>query len=141
MHRHIFSQHNLTYCLLSTECDERTFGYNCASPCHCLDDTQCNHVNGRCSNDLCAPGWRSKNCSLGIYKCRFRLPACFLFVYGLTSFLILQCLIAIVICLIRLFMCRSFTSNKLFILLLVTDNYTFFVLMLNLLILHNHLSH
>ena len=60
--------------LLSTECSKGTFGYNCSSPCHCLDDTQCNHVNGSCPDDLCAPGWRSNNCSLGKHARVFSSP-------------------------------------------------------------------
>ena len=51
----------------STECDEGNFGYNCSSPCHCLDDTPCNHINGSCPGNLCAPGWKSDNCSIGSF--------------------------------------------------------------------------
>ena len=62
-----------TCMFLPTECDEGTFGYNCTSPCHCLDSTPCNHINGSCPGDLCAPGWKRKNCSVGMYKCIFSL--------------------------------------------------------------------
>ena len=52
----------------STECEEGTFGQNCSSPCHCLNDRPCDHINGSCPNNLCAPGWKSNNCSTGSFK-------------------------------------------------------------------------
>ena len=35
------------------------------TPCHCLNDETCNHINGSCPDNLCAPGWKSNNCSIG----------------------------------------------------------------------------
>ena len=58
---------------LPTECDEGTFGQNCASPCHCLSDTPCNHVNGSCPDDLCAVGWISDNCSIGMNEIHLKI--------------------------------------------------------------------
>ena len=51
------------FCLL--ECDGGTFGQNCMTLCHCLNDKTCNHISGSCPDNLCAPGWKSNNCSIG----------------------------------------------------------------------------
>ena len=47
------------------ECDGGTFGQNCMSPCNCLNDETCDRINGSCPDNLCAPGWKSNNCSIG----------------------------------------------------------------------------
>ena len=47
------------------------FGQNCAFPCHCLNEKTCDQINGRCPDNLCAPGWKGDNCSTGrrlLYK-------------------------------------------------------------------------
>ena len=41
------------------------FGQNCAFPCHCLNEKPCDQINGRCPDNLCAPGWKGDNCSTG----------------------------------------------------------------------------
>ena len=41
------------------------FGQNCAFPCHCLNEKTCDQINGRCPDNLCAPGWKGDNCSTG----------------------------------------------------------------------------
>ena len=61
------------FLILPTECDEGTFGQNCASPCHCLSDTPCNHVNGSCPDNLCALGWISDNCSIGTNEIHLKI--------------------------------------------------------------------
>ena len=54
-----------------SECDGGTFGQNCMTPCHCLNDKPCDHINGSCPTNLCAPGWKSNNCSKGSFMCQF----------------------------------------------------------------------
>ena len=51
--------------LFSIECDYGTFGANCSEECHCLDNSQCNKVNGTCGLSSCAPGWLGYNCGTG----------------------------------------------------------------------------
>ena len=41
------------------------FGQNCAFPCHCLNEKTCDQMNGRCPDNLCAPGWKGDSCSTG----------------------------------------------------------------------------
>lgn len=50
---------------LSTECDARTFGPNCAETCgNCAGNEQCHHVNATCLNG-CNPGFQGLNCTEG----------------------------------------------------------------------------
>ena len=53
------------YYFFLLECDGGTFGQNCMTLCHCLNDKTCNHINGSCPDNLCAPGWKSNTCSIG----------------------------------------------------------------------------
>ncbi|XP_060557616.1 receptor-type tyrosine-protein phosphatase epsilon-like, partial [Ruditapes philippinarum] len=43
-------------------CDNRTFGVNCSSTCHCLNNTNCNSTTGVCDNGLCDSGWQGPAC-------------------------------------------------------------------------------
>ena len=54
-----------------SECDGGTFGENCMTPCHCLNDKPCDHISGSCPDNSCAPGWKSNNCSKGSFMCQF----------------------------------------------------------------------
>ncbi|XP_071799489.1 angiopoietin-1 receptor-like [Asterias amurensis] len=44
-----------------TECDDGTFGANCAQMCHCSGNTTCNKTIGRCPGN-CASGYKGINC-------------------------------------------------------------------------------
>lgn len=47
------------------ECDGHTFGQNCSELCgHCLNDEQCHHVDGNCTN-ACDLGYHGTNCTQG----------------------------------------------------------------------------
>ena len=63
---YIISKTFKTYLLFPTECDKGNFGQNCYSPCHCLNDIACDHINGSCPDSVCAPGWMGDNCSIGM---------------------------------------------------------------------------
>ena len=58
---------SIMYYFFLPECDGGTFGQNCMTPCHCLNDKPCDHINGSCPDNLCPPGWKGNNCSIGIY--------------------------------------------------------------------------
>ena len=47
------------------ECDGGTYGQNCMTSCHCLNDNPCDPINGSCPDNLCAPGWKGISCSKG----------------------------------------------------------------------------
>ncbi|XP_062608092.1 uncharacterized protein LOC134269932 [Saccostrea cucullata] len=48
------------YC--GTECQAGKYGKACSVQCgQCIDDKQCNHVNGSCPGE-CSPGWRGDKC-------------------------------------------------------------------------------
>ena len=65
--RHIICMHSSNSFLhcFSTVCLPGTFGLDCKSICHCANEVECNHVNGSCADDVCEPGWRGNNCSIG----------------------------------------------------------------------------
>ena len=45
--------------LIPTACQYGRYGLNCSLDCgHCIDSTNCNHVNGTCTLG-CAPGWQN----------------------------------------------------------------------------------
>ena len=47
------------YGLIPTACQYGRYGLNCSLDCgHCIDSTNCNHVNGTCTLG-CAPGWQN----------------------------------------------------------------------------------
>ena len=46
-------------------CPHGTFGDGCQLKCHCLNDEQCNRINGKCQNGWCAPGYKGDNCQEG----------------------------------------------------------------------------
>ena len=53
------------YDVLSTECDGGMFGINCKGSCgKCLNNKQCNHINGSCLNG-CESGYSGTNCTEG----------------------------------------------------------------------------
>lgn len=54
--------------ILITECDNGTYGYNCANNCsgHCLNKTPCNKQTGHCDRG-CKPGYTDDNCIASIY--------------------------------------------------------------------------
>ncbi len=45
----------------NTECDDGTFGANCAHMCHCSDQAACDKATGRCPGN-CASGYKGINC-------------------------------------------------------------------------------
>jgi hypothetical protein len=51
--------------LFFVECDLGTFGNNCSSNCHCINET-CNPMNGTCPDGGCQPGYKDDNCSTGM---------------------------------------------------------------------------
>jgi len=48
-----------------TECDEGTFGIECAMRCHCERDAACDRVSGVCPGGLCADAWLGTSCQTG----------------------------------------------------------------------------
>lgn len=47
------------------ECKEGKFGQNCKHSCgHCLNNEQCNYINGTCP-DGCDLGFQGSNCRQG----------------------------------------------------------------------------
>ena len=46
------------------ECDNGTFGANCASRCYCADNVACNKTTGQCPAG-CAPGYMEESCHSG----------------------------------------------------------------------------
>lgn len=49
-----------------TACQNNTYGTECSEFCgHCLNEQQCNHVNGTCHNG-CEAGYHSDSCTRGI---------------------------------------------------------------------------
>ncbi|XP_071800003.1 uncharacterized protein [Asterias amurensis] len=46
-----------------TDCDDGTYGANCAQICHCADGVSCNGTTGRCDGD-CAAGYKGDNCQV-----------------------------------------------------------------------------
>ena len=54
------------------------------SLCHCLNDKTCDHIDGSCPGNLCAPGWKSRNCSIGrVYSAFIRWSRGQTDIYGL----------------------------------------------------------
>lgn len=49
-----------------TECDNGTYGYNCANSCsfHCLQDYMCDKQTGHCHGG-CVPGYTNSDCKKG----------------------------------------------------------------------------
>lgn len=58
------------------ECDNGTYGYNCANNCsgHCLNGSPCNINSGHCDRG-CAPGYNFVDCNKGEFtdKCTYPL--------------------------------------------------------------------
>ena len=52
--------------LLFVECGSETFGNNCSSNCHCINET-CNPINGTCTDGECKRGYKDDNCSTGMW--------------------------------------------------------------------------
>ncbi|XP_071800001.1 protein sidekick-1-like [Asterias amurensis] len=46
-----------------TDCDDGTYGANCAQTCHCAEGVPCNGTTGRCNGD-CAAGHKGVNCQV-----------------------------------------------------------------------------
>ena len=63
-------------CVSTPACGSRTFGYNCSSTCHCLNNTSCNSTTGECDIGLCESGWKGQACDQGLQFC-----AVFNFIY------------------------------------------------------------
>lgn len=51
---------------IETECDNGTYGYNCANNCsfHCLHDYMCDKQTGHCHGG-CDPGYTNSGCKKG----------------------------------------------------------------------------
>ena len=46
-----------------TDCPLGTFGQDCSTQCHCLENTDCDAWTGTCSMG-CAEGWTGETCSV-----------------------------------------------------------------------------
>ncbi|XP_071800004.1 protein sidekick-2-like [Asterias amurensis] len=46
-----------------TDCDDGTYGANCAQICHCAEGVSCNGATGQCDGD-CAAGYNGDNCQV-----------------------------------------------------------------------------
>ncbi|XP_071800019.1 protein sidekick-2-like [Asterias amurensis] len=46
-----------------TDCDDGTYGANCAQICHCAEGVSCNGTTGRCDGN-CAAGYKGVNCQV-----------------------------------------------------------------------------
>lgn len=52
-----------SFVCLFAECESGTYGKECKGRCgHCLNSTDCFHVNGTCLNG-CGPGFRGNMCT------------------------------------------------------------------------------
>lgn len=56
------------YIFIFKACKEGWYGDNCSQQCvgHCRDNTNCNHVTGRCETG-CAARWTGILCAKGVF--------------------------------------------------------------------------
>ncbi|XP_053389717.1 protein draper-like, partial [Mercenaria mercenaria] len=55
--------------IILAECPYRFFGQNCASKCHCVNNTSCSNTDGTCTIGYCDSGWQGSSCS---QECTYR---------------------------------------------------------------------
>ena len=68
----VFYAIHLTCLSYIKACKFPQFGYACNESCHCLNNSACNHIDGKCGIGLCEPGWQGESFNYVNYEDRIR---------------------------------------------------------------------